>query len=155
MKYIPLTQDKFAIVDDEDYDFLMQWKWFAQFNWNKTGFYARRREGKRKIYMHRVIMKTPPNKYTDHINHISHDNRKCNMRICTNKENQENRQVHIFGKTSKYRGVSLENKKYVACIKHNDKKIRLGRYDIETDAAHAYDSAAKQLYGNVVCLNFP
>ena len=55
MKRIRLTQGQFALIDNEDYEFLNQWKWFAQKNYNT--FYAGRKSNKGNIiYMHRVIM---------------------------------------------------------------------------------------------------
>ncbi len=93
MKLIPLTQGKFAQVDDEDYDYLNQWKWYTTKN-HKTFYAARhiRINGKQKlIYMHRVIMNIIKGYKTDHIDHNGLNNQKYNLRICTCQENNRNR----------------------------------------------------------------
>ena len=95
MKQIPLTQGKFTLVDDEDYDFLMQWKWCAL----KCGsnFYAVRPETrtdnpKRKhIRMNRVLANTPDDLVCDHIDRDSLNNQKINLRNCTMKNNCRNK----------------------------------------------------------------
>ena len=156
-KKISLTRNQFAFVDDIDFEWLNRWKWQAMFNWNKTGFYARRRAGGKTIYMHRLIMNCPPDKDIDHKNHNILDNRRCNLRICKNKENQANRQVHTK-KTSQYKGVYVRwnkrKKKWVSMIKHNYKNLYLGSYDSEVKAAKAYDKTAIELFGEFACLNF-
>src|SRR4030065_939634 len=89
MKEIKLTKGKVAIVDDEDYDWLMQWKWRI----NSIGYAMRtvKKNGKaRKIFMHRVILNTPSDMCSDHANHNRLDNRRCNLRICTKQQNQAN-----------------------------------------------------------------
>lgn len=95
MKLIPLTQGKFAKVDDLDYEWLSKHKWYAQRNASDGLFYAAR--GKRvngrviKIYMHRQITDCPPGKEVDHGNRDSLDNRRENIKVCTRKENLQNR----------------------------------------------------------------
>lgn len=90
-KKISLSQGKYAIVDTEDYDWLNQRTWSAI----KAGntFYAGRTQTKpkrKRIYMHREIMKAPPNKQVDHINLNGLHNKKCNLRLCTNSQNHQN-----------------------------------------------------------------
>lgn len=90
MKQIPLTQGQFALVDDEDFDFLMQWRWYySKSNCDNTGYAVRYENGK-GIRMHRVVMNTPANLVVDHINHNGIDNQKHNLRNCTNTENAHN-----------------------------------------------------------------
>lgn len=108
-----------------------------------------RQNGKKKpIYMHRLIMKTPDNKDTDHINHKGLDNRISNLRICTRSENQHNRRPH--GKTSQYKGVcwhALANK-WVSRISVNKKHMYLGLFNAELEAAEVYKIAAKKYHNN-------
>lgn len=89
MKKIKLTQGKYALVDDDDFEELNKYKWC----YIGCG-YAVRSVGKRlhqkTVYMHRVIMNTPKGYETDHINHDRLDNRKCNLKVCTPCENQRN-----------------------------------------------------------------
>src|ERR1700757_2583296 len=92
MKTLPLTQGRVALVDDEDYDWLNQWKW----SYSNHG-YARRGErlfsGSYKtvhILMHRAIMHAPDGVEVDHINHDSLDNQKVNLRLASHKQNSHN-----------------------------------------------------------------
>ena len=107
MKTIPLTQGKVAIVDDEDYTWLMQWKWHSSYG------YAMRRErtwsGKQKgIFMHRVVNKTPLGLETDHINRNKLDNRKENLQSVTHQENTCNKDFIQI--THKSQMTRLKNK---------------------------------------------
>jgi len=108
MKKIPLTQGKYAIVDDSDYERLNKYKWYV----NKIGhsWYAvrdiRLPTGKLKIYMHRFVLglgKSDKHQI-DHINHNGLDNRKANLRIVTRSQNHMNT-ITNYG-TSKYKGIS-------------------------------------------------
>lgn len=155
-KLIPLTQDKFAIVDAEDYDRLCKNKWHA----SKEGqtYYAKRKRSYKRISMHRVILSAPPGLEVDHINHNGLDNRKSNLRLCTHAENNRNRRPCTRpNQGSKYKGVSFIKKAnlFVAAIRCNGKYYHLGRFKNETDAAKAYDKKAKELFGEFSYLNFP
>ncbi len=165
MKQIPLTQGLFALVDDADYDWLMQWKWHTK---KKGGaYYAARAcphptKGWKKhllLFMHRAIMNTPPEMETDHINHDGLDNRRHNIRICSHKQNAYN-QSPANGHTSKYKGVSLKKNKtgiirWLSQIHHGLRYIHIGYFSVEEDAARAYDGYAKKLFGDYAYLNFP
>ncbi len=158
MKHIPLTQGKFAIVDDEDYEYLMQWKWYALRNGNT--YYAVRnfrgsaqskaRQG--KILMHRIIAQTSPGAHTDHENHNGLNNRKTNLRQCTFGENQYNR-LPTDNCRSQYRGVCWGRIGWVARIKHNSRSIWLGSHTSEVGAAKAYNRKAQELFGEFAYLN--
>ena len=114
MKLIPLTKGKFAQVDDEDYEYLMQWKWrYKPNNGEKSTYgYACRTQrdtvAKKNLFvlMHRVIMNTPIGRVTDHIDGDPLNCQKDNMRICTRAENSKNQGKHTTRETSsKYLGV--------------------------------------------------
>ena len=153
MKHIPLTQGKFAIVDDEDYDFLMQWRWHAQKDGNT--YYAIRTENSTgaKVLMHRVILQVPRDMLTDHVNFDGLDNRRANIRQCSVAQNQYNRPPRK-GCVSKYKGVSWNRGRWHAEIKRQGKTVNLGRFDTEIDAAKAYDAKAKEIQGEFAYLNF-
>src|SRR3990167_1855880 len=129
MKYISLTQDKFAIIDDSDFEWLSQWKWC----FDKKGYAVRwqwLKKEKRYIFilMHRLILNTPDNLETDHRNGNGLDNQRNNLRICTRQQNLQNRRK-ILGTTSKYKGVywNKNNQKWMVRVK----KIYTGYFDSE------------------------
>jgi hypothetical protein len=157
MKEIKLTQGKVTLIDDEDYDYLSQWKWFAQ----KDGhtYYAKRNLRSKGVHtypiMHRVIMNTPKGMEVDHIDHNGLNNQKSNLRNCTRSQNQMNVKP---GGESKYLGVYYDKKgkyKYIrAMIRINNKNIYLGVFSTEIEAARVYDAVAKKYKGEFANLNF-
>jgi hypothetical protein len=157
MKRIPLTQGKYAIVDDEDFEWLNKWKWCALIN--KYTWYACRwiqieKNRGKIIFMHRLIMNTPEGMHTDHKNHKGYDNRKYNLRICTQTQNLQNRAIQKGH--SRYKGLYLnENRsKWRGQIRCNGKKHCLGTFKNEIDAAKAYDKKAIELFGEFANTNF-
>ena len=154
MKLIPLTLGLFAQVDDHWFKELNQYKWQA--HKNGSTYYATRalkREGnKRKvIWMHRQIMNTLEGMDCDHINHNGLNNLEENLRNCNKNQNAWNHLPH--GK-SPYLGVSYAGKYIQACISSYGKKIYLGSFKTEEEAARAYDKKAKELFGEFANLNF-
>jgi hypothetical protein len=143
MKTIPLSQGKYAVVDEKDYEFLSQWKWSLSNGYAVRGEY---KKGKRKtIYMHRLITGF---KTTDHINRNSLDNRRANLRECTVAQNAHNR-VKQKNNTSGYKGVyfhKLENK-WMSAIISNGKRIHLGYFSQKKEANEAYKKAALIYHG--------
>lgn len=156
MKRIPLTQGQFAIVDDEDFDWLNQWKWCAKYASGQRRPYAFRRESGRGIYMHRLVAQTADGEFTDHRNLCTLDNRRCNLRRVTHQQNMQNK-LCVGGK-SKFKGVSRSHKRlsrpWRARIYCNGVEHRLGRFPTELQAAIAYDEAARRLHGEFARTNF-
>lgn len=153
MKLIPLTQGKFAQVDDEDYDYLMQWKWYAIPKRRTT--YARSSETLKSpsIRMHRLIMKPPPELQVDHIDGNGLNNQKSNLRWATHSQNQFNRKSRMG--SSRYKGVYFHRiaKKWVAMISENAKRKWIGTFETEEAAAEAYNRAAIKYHGEFARLN--
>lgn len=154
MKHIPLTRDKTAIVDDEDFPWLVQWNWYC----NDSGYAVRNGQGSENantIRMHREIMKATDEKMIDHINGDTLDNRKSNLRFATISQNLMNRAKR---KTKwKYKGVTQRrtNSRFTARLTYQMKQYILGTYDTQEEAALAYDDKAKELFGEYARLNFP
>ena len=155
MKLIPLTQGKFAMVDDEDYLWLNQWRW------GYDRGYATRRisigKGKQiRIHMHRLVNNTPNNTDTDHKDLNPLNNQQHNLRNCTNAQNQWNRKIQKNG-SSQYRGVGFIKRKspWQASIRFYGKLIHIGTFALEKDAAIAYDRKAVELFGEFARINFP
>lgn len=152
MKEINLTQGLVAKVDDKDYQYLNQFKWFARRSGNV--FYAERivtRMGVRQeIFMHNAIMQPQKGLFVDHIDRNGINCQRHNMRICTRSQNNMNR---IAWGQSKYKGVSYNDGKIRARIRLNKKLINLGNFKTEKDAAIAYNNAAKKYFGEFANLN--
>ena len=149
MREIPLTQGKVALVDDEDYDFLNQWKWHIL---NARGLeYAVRsiwrgvvngKERNDTVLMHREIMATPAYLHTDHINRNGLDNRKSNLRVVTNRENAWN-----LKNQGKYIGVTKPKNKntYRASIRIDGIWTYLGYFKTPEEAHDKYMEVAIKL----------
>lgn len=151
MKKIKLTQDKYTIVDDADFEWLNQWKWC----YHKIGYVFKKLwKRNRALYMHRLIMNTPKGMETDHINGDKLDNRRSNLRVCTRSQNEANKGLRIDN-TSGYKGVywNRKNKKWVANIGFNYKNIYLGEFNDRFHAMKAYNAKAKELFGEFARLN--
>jgi hypothetical protein len=154
MKLIPLTQELFAQVDDEDFKYLNQWKWYAHRD-GKT-YYARRQistKGIRKMLrMHREIMNTPESMEVDHRDHNGLNNQKSNLRNCTRRQNGYN--LPARGK-SKYLGVYYTKYSVInMAIMVNNKRIYKCSFPTEEAAAREYDRLAKKYFGKFANLNF-
>lgn len=153
---IPLTQGKAAIVDDADYDWLMQRPW--HFAGGYAHHTAPRSAGNRNVAMHRLIMGATPEQEVDHRNGDGLDNRRDNVRVCTRAGNTKNLAKRA-GTRSRYKGVSAKrdarHKLWRADIRADRQAYHLGSFASEDEAARAYDQAARRLHGEFARLNFP
>jgi len=136
MKKIKLTQDKFAVVDDEWFDYINQYKW-CYYNGGYAARQIQKDRIKTTIYMHRQIANTPIGMDTDHINGDKLDNRGENLRVVDHKTNLNAYMKLDKRNKSGYRGVSS--------YKGNKWRARVGRggylgiYDTPEEAAEAID----------------
>jgi hypothetical protein len=106
--------------------------------------------------MHREVLDPPDHLFADHINHNGLDNRIANLRAATHRQNAYNRIHFTKNPSSKYKGVSFkkQTKKWTAQIRYDGRSKFIGTFDSETEAAKAYDEAAKQYHGEFAVLNF-
>jgi hypothetical protein len=147
---IPLTKNKVAIIDEDDYEKVCPFKWCALHKCRERFEAFSYRIGK----MHRFIMNCPKGLEIDHKNGNSLDNRKSNLRICTHAQNMANRTMHINNSTG-FKGVEKLRKFWRARITANYKQYRLGCFNSPVEAAFAYDRAAVEKFGEFARLNFP
>jgi hypothetical protein len=159
---INLTQGKVCVIDDQDYEIIRKWKWYAQ--GNGGNFYARTNvttyvNGERKqlgLQMHKLIMSPPPSYVVDHIDGDGLNNTRKNLRLVLAIDNRKN-STKRKGK-SPYKGVTKSSrgvsKPWTASIRINKKLHYLGRYACQIDAARAYDKAAQAAFGEFARCNF-
>ena len=163
--FIALTNGGYCVVDAELFPMLNADRWSR----TPQGRIARNtncyipgpgRGGRRPILMHRVVNQTPEGIGTDHINGLTWDNRRCNLRTATNPQNHWNLRKRNGDYSSKYKGVYLARRagrydKWVAQICYMGKSKRLGDFWTEEEAARRYDQEALKVFGEFARLNFP
>jgi hypothetical protein len=157
MQTIELTQGKVAIVDDWNFEWLNQFKWYAWRNRNR--WYAARNvllsNGKRtKHYMHRVIVGNPTSMEIDHKDReATLDNREDNLRV-TAGQNQQNVGLRNDNKSG-FKGVSWckRKRKWHVAIEANKQSIYLGDFNTAIEGAAVWNFAAKRLHGEFAVLN--
>ena len=150
MKYITVAKDYKAIVDDEDFDYLNTYKWAL----NKGYAVAKLCNRSNFLQMHKFIMYYPKSMTIDHINQNKLDNRKSNLRVCTQLQNNYNKPRQRNNKSG-YKGVwwNKKTQKWQAAITENRKRHQLGRFEYKNQAAMAYNKAAMRYHGEFAVLN--
>jgi len=165
MKKIPLTQGKFAIIDDEDFELVSKYKWhYMPGGLSTNNGYAVHSIFNKKIWkeekkvrnfhlrMHNLIMNTPLKMTVDHINHNGLDNRKSNLRVCSLKENCQNQPKRKHG-TLIYQGITKMGNKFYAQVQKNGKKHWGNGFYTQKEAAIEYNKLAKKIFGKFANLN--
>ncbi len=146
--HIPLSKDQNAIIDEEDFELVSKYKWHASLK--RQRFVAANTPWKKTIiYMHRLIMNAPTGMVVDHINGDSLDNRKSNLRICTNGENSRNRTRLNSRNLSGVNGVhwSKNKKRWEVQIRDNGKTKTIGRFSCLGIAIKQRKNAEINYYG--------
>lgn len=153
-KYKAIRNNVFAIVDDQDYQMLLDMGNWRLSNAGYAEIVVNRKDKNCSILMHRVLMEAKKGHNIDHIDGNPLNNQKSNLRYATTAQNSWNRKG-VQNSTSKYKGVSWAKQfnKWYACIKKNGKSKNLGYYASEIEAAKVYDKEAKSLFGDYARLN--
>jgi hypothetical protein len=157
VKRIPLTGGGCAIVDDQDFAALASRPWRLVKKQRRDGtieFSVGRVSG---LSMHQAIVGKPPaGMVIDHRNGNRLDNRRCNLRFATTRQNQWNKRKTTWPKvTSRFKGVYRKGHCWIASIKVNGSVLYIGGFDTEIAAAAAYDEVARLKFGEFACVNFP
>ena len=143
-------------VDDDVYEDIKEipWRVICAKRDKTENIYFRGRIKGKYIYMHRYILSEPNHMLVDHINHDNLDNRRTNLRVVTKRQNSMNKRMSVSRKL-KYRGYSLNGKKFTVQIDDDGNRWYSYGHKTEEDAAKAYDKIANKLYGEYANLNFP
>jgi hypothetical protein len=152
MKEIPLSQGKVALVDDEDFEELSRYKWFARCDHGI--WYALRNMSKtlapaRQNRMHNQILGRPPKGFEiDHHDGNGLDNRRANLRVATRSQNNANGKLSRRN-TSGIKGVfwKKSRRKWEAKIGINCRLIHLGMFADKEEAIRVRRAAAQAIFG--------
>ncbi len=142
---IPLTQNKIALVSPQDYERLIQYKWFAAKQNGGYVYAVARCKELGRLSMHRFLLCPPPGMVVDHIDGDCLNNTRENLRLASVIENGYNRRVKRGSKTG-YKGVTIEEGRFRARITVNKKLINLGSFSTVELAHAAYIEAAREYH---------
>lgn len=152
---LKLMQGDVALVDAEDYERVAQYSWWVKAHPKRVVKYAAGKVGNKLVTLHRFILNAPKGKQVDHKNHNGLDNRRSNLRLCSHSQNIHRRNMMKVNKTSKYKGVHRYKNGNCWCsaIRVDGKRMFLGYFDCEKEAARKYNAAAKKHFGEFAWLN--
>jgi hypothetical protein len=163
MKKIKLTQNKWTLIDDEDFELVNKYKWryvkahngngYAHHTIHDKEFYKINK--KRRIItlnIQNLIMNPPKGMLVDHINNDGLDNRRCNLRICSYKQNTCNKRK-TQNTELKYKGISKYGNRFRAQLHDGGKRYSINGFKTQKEAAIAYNKKAIELFGEFANLN--
>lgn len=135
-----------ATVDSHLYPALNRYRWYY------CKGYAIASIDRRMVRLHRIVIGAIPGQIVDHINRDPLDCRLANLRLCTVKQNSQNRStVSKYG----YRGIKKSRNSFEGRIRIDGRLLHLGCFPTPEQAARAYDAAARHYFGEFANPNFP
>lgn len=157
VREIPLANGGVALIDDEDYERVMPYRWNT---WHRRGVVRSvgstipDKDGiaRRTLLHHFIVGRVAPDEY-DHVDRDVTNNQRANLRRCTRAENLRNRGKFKNNKVG-FKGVTRQRDKYAAHICCNRHILYIGTFATPVEAAHAYDAKARELHGAFACTNF-
>ncbi len=157
---IDLGKGHVAVIDDEDAELVIGFKWYPMTVEGKVyaAGWKHLPPGRFFVHLHRLITNAQPGEIIDHADRNPLNCRKSNLRRATRHQNVWNKSPNhglVRGKTSRFKGVFVDRKykKFVARITHYGKRIHIGSFRTEIEAARAYNAKAKELFGDFAYLN--
>ena len=153
---LTLPCGRIVIFNEQDAKLLVGFRWRSFKNDHNRTWYSRARIGGKIVRMHRLIIGAPDGLLVDHRDGNGLNNRRSNLRLATTAQNTRNSCGR--GGASGFKGVYRAcngSPSWVGSIKADGKRIHLGSFPTEAEAARAYDAAALRLFGEFARLNFP
>ena len=148
-----------AIIDVESAGLLRLGNWYLRRGSNRVPYVGARvpaSDGE-TVLLHRVVLglgEPTPTTLVDHISGNTLDNRRCNLRLCTQSQNNANVFTRARNATG-FKGVRIVDGRFDVQISVGSQTRRVGRFTTLRDAALAYDQAALSAFGEFAKLNFP
>jgi hypothetical protein len=148
-----------TLIDDKDLNKVKDYKWRVDtYGYVIANQFDHDKKRLPNLKMHRLIVDAEENEIVDHADGNPLNNRRFNLRICTQAQNLANKRKQTYKRgasTSKYKGVYFDKqmKKWRARVTFNKKTIHVGLFVNELDAAKAYDRKAKEVFGEYALTN--
>jgi hypothetical protein len=161
---IPLPNNEWAVIDEEDFPLVNPYSWCTKKGSTKRyvdTYLGKDENGKQKHQvMHRMITDAPKGMLVDHKNGNTYDNRRANLRVCTSRQNNVNRGGPQKGNRHGFKGIWQKNdqkriKRWIGAVRVDGKMIYTGYYETPEEAASARDALAVTHYGEFASLNYP
>jgi len=155
MKKIKLTQGQYCLLDDIDFEWFNQWKWYAKkqgIKWKVARNITNKIGKQDTVLLHRILMNCPSGKEVDHIDGNPLNNQRKNLRLCTKKENRQNKGMSKNNKSG-YKGVTLRRNVYEVYIRKNNKHLYIGSSKDKQEASRMYNKVAKEVFGEFAKLD--
>lgn len=154
MKEVKLSDGSRALVDDEDFSLTLPFNWYPNHKGYAHGYLRGSGDGNGKVMvlLHDLVMHAEGRK-VDHRDRNKRDCQKRNLRFATDSQNQGNRKVRHDSRSG-LKGVTPHGRNWRARIMRGGKRLQLGTFASQREAALAYDSAARETFGEFALTNF-